>query len=219
VTGSSIRRRADAERNRERLLEATRIMLAQRGTRVSMDEIARAAGLGSGTLYRHFPHRGALLAAVITEHLVLVSADIYQASTLADPLEALRAAMHALAAHVAANRAVHEALLHHIEQRDLGTTPDLVAARTRALDLLDQLVHRAQDAGVLRTDIAASDLPLVLGVIGRINLPKNDLNLWERYFDLLIDGLRTPTPSQLSHQPPHTWWDLPRQVDRQPRLR
>jgi len=205
VASTSTQRRADAQRNRERLLEATRTMLAQRGAQVSMDEIARAAELGSGTLYRHFPRRGVLLAAVITDHFTQVNADLHQASTLADPLEALRAAMHTLAAHIAANRTVNEVLLNHLEQGRVEPTPELTASRTQTLDLVETLLRRAQDAGELRTDISATDLPPLVAAIGRIHVPNNDPNLWERYLDLVLDGLRTSTPAQLSHQPPKAW--------------
>jgi AcrR family transcriptional regulator len=171
-----------------------------------MDEIARASGLSSGTLYRHFPRRDELLAEVIREDVAGVISDITDAMALPDPLLALRAALHVLAARAAANRASAEMLVRHVEQGRLDLDPEFIPALTaegiRALDLFQAIITRAQNAGLVRTDITATDVPPILGAIGRIHVLDTDANIWERYLDLVIDGLCTPTPSRLSHQPP-----------------
>lgn len=195
-------RRADALRNREHLLATTRRMLAARGTDVSMDEIAKAAGLGSGTLYRHFPQRDELLAAVSTDLIAGLITGLEEAAAIPDPGDALQAGMQCFAGRIGANRAIRDVVLWRIGHRRMEQTPELIAARARAIELLDGLVRRAQQAGVLRTDVTATDLALVLGTVGRIRMAGNDDDLWERYLDLFFDGLAPQAATPLRHQPP-----------------
>ncbi|AKU15853.1 TetR/AcrR family transcriptional regulator [Luteipulveratus mongoliensis] len=192
--------RADARRNRDRLLVATRTLLAQRGTAVSMDEIARTAGVGSGTLYRHFPDRTRLLTAVLADRIQTVIEAIEAAADIEDPEVALRTALHEFGSVVAADRAVTELLIaEHVVE-----LPDNDALQVRALELLEGIVARAHAAGVLRTDIAATDLPPLIVAAVRAPLPglgdTEDPDLWERYLQVISDGLR---PSAASTPLPH----------------
>jgi AcrR family transcriptional regulator len=167
-----------------------------------MDEIAKKAGLGSGTLYRHFPHLGELLATVMSDVITAVVADLYEAAKIPEPDQALRAGMYALAGRIATNRAIRDVFLQHVQQHRIEITPELGAANAQTMELLDELARRAQQAGALRTDITAADLLPLLGTIGSIRVPNAPADLWERYLDLLLDGLAPEAATGLRHQPP-----------------
>jgi AcrR family transcriptional regulator len=158
--------------------------------------------LGSGTLYRHFPHLDELLGAVMTDVITAIIADLHEAAGISEPGEALRAGMQALTGRIAADRGIREVLLQHVQHHRIQMTPELVAARAHTMELLDDLVRRAQHAGMLRTDITATDLLPLLGTIGSIRGPDAADALWERYLDLLLDGLTPQAATPLRHQPP-----------------
>ncbi|HEY4020165.1 MAG TPA: helix-turn-helix domain-containing protein [Pseudonocardiaceae bacterium] len=149
--------RADARRNRELVLATARDLLAADGAAVSFDAIAHAAGLGVGTVYRHFPDRQALFAAVILERIVAFTADARAATEADDPGGAFLDFFVRLARQVALNQALCDAM---------DTGPLLVPDPMRAefLAVLGGLLARAQRTGTIRADLDVTDLlDLVIG--------------------------------------------------------
>ncbi len=152
--------RADARRNRELVLDAARDLLAEHGVAVSFDAIARAAGVGVGTVYRHFPDRPALFEAVVLDRIVGFAADARAAADAEDHGAAFLAFFTRLARQVALNQALCDAM------PDGGDGGVAVPAELRAefLAALTELLTRAQDAGAIRTDVTVTDvLDLVIG--------------------------------------------------------
>lgn len=200
VSGAPERRlRADAERNRLRLLAAARAVTAERGLDASADEIAREAGVGVGTLYRRFPTKEDLIAAAIDELSAQVVAHVRAAVAHPDAWEALRGGLHALAADLHANQAfldaVHPALAR----------PERPRALSAALrDALRPVFARAHAEGVLRADVVVEDVPLLVISAARL-VPKRadvDRDIWQRYFGILLDGLRPAAATPLPLAPP-----------------
>lgn len=178
--------------------EAAKVF-AERGARADVREIARAAAVGMGTLYRHFPTKEALLDAVI-RHDVAEWAQAAQAVTTEDPWEDLRQFLQdALQRHAA-----HRALLDSFGAA-LGDAADVRECRRRIRPVIEALVDRAQAAAVLRGDVTAVDIYLLLMALGRI-VPLGPA-AWQRQLDIALDGFRTPRPVTL-HTAPMTYDEL-----------
>jgi AcrR family transcriptional regulator len=177
--------RADAIRNRQKLIEVTVDLVLEVGGEPSRDAIAERAGVGIGTLYRHFPEQQALLHAAIRHVLERsISAGETLVDTLSDGVEALRQYMHvALDNGIGAVNIIHPLL----EDRDW---PDL---RARAETLMKALVAGAARDGVLRDDFSEHDIVFALTRFARplaIGLPAEDeRKLAHRHLDFYIDGL------------------------------
>jgi AcrR family transcriptional regulator len=180
--------RRDAEANRLRILAAAEEVLAARGLDVGVDEIAQAAGVGVGTLYRRFPTKEELVAAILQAR----AAELVEAATAAaagepDPGAALRAGLRACALRIVRHRAFLTAVLG-----PLRSSPRVRAARRTLLDGLAPLLARAQEAGAVRADVVVEDLPVLLSAVGRGGRPV------ERSLVLVLDSLRpqgaTPLP-------------------------
>jgi len=192
--------RADAERNRRRILDAARMVFADNGLGVGVDAVARAAGVGVGTLYRRFPTKVDLLGAVIEDGVCRLADEIEhieQAQT--DPWDAFAASVRAFAETIARDRGFYE-VIH-------GTPEFIPIARdskARLMGAVARLVKRAQDAGVVRADIVADDIAALCQVAAR--LPRWRLEaqpeLWTRYLALALDGLRPEGAHELPHAPP-----------------
>jgi AcrR family transcriptional regulator len=193
--------RQDAERNRERIVFAARDAFAEGGIDVSVEEVARRAGVGIGTVYRRFPDKEALIDAVFEEALRELVAIAREA--LADP-DAWRGFSRYLERMMelnASNRGLHAVLARHEHGRDR-----LAAVKARIRPLAAQLVAHAQAQGTLRPDFSPTDLPVVVASLGRvIELTKDaDPEVWRRYLGLLLDGLRTGAATPLPHPPLRT---------------
>jgi AcrR family transcriptional regulator len=184
--------RADAQRNREKLLTAAMAAFAERGVDASLEDIARTAGVGIGTLYRHFPSRDALMEAVYrhqVETLCDAASDLLATHT---PDEALALWMERFVAHVATKRGMAMAL-----KSVIGKDSELFAychglIRQSAASLL----KAAADAGAIRDDVDANDLMKAMSGICLVS----DQPGWEeqasRLVNLLVDGLRFRAPVQ-----------------------
>ena len=186
-------RRADAERNRARILAAASELFAERGVDASMPELAERAGVGVGTVYRAFPDKEHVVSAVIAERFRWLTREIDAATEADDPWTAFTDVVWKAAALHAKDRAFHQCLP---EALDL---PDISEARRRTLDALQRLIERAQAAGALRADVVAEDIPMLLAGIGLSRASGKGIS-WERHLALLIDGLRAegahPLPSK-----------------------
>jgi AcrR family transcriptional regulator len=175
--------RADARRNYDKLIAAAREAFTAAGSAASLEDIARRAGLGIGTLYRHFPTRQDLLEAVYVEE---VEALCRTAADLADapPWEALVAWLHRFVGYVATKQALAEELLSYV-------TPDADLfrnCRTAFYAAGEPLLVRAQEAHVARSD---TDITQVLQlVIGIAKIPSADPEQISHILDIALDGLR-----------------------------
>jgi AcrR family transcriptional regulator len=191
------RLRADALRNRERIVAAAREMLVEQGPEVPLDEVARRAGVGNATLYRHFPDRGALIHRV-TLHVMARIADQAEAALAeeADAFQALRRFVYA-----AADERIG-ALCPLLSQDIDKNHPEHVAARDRLSNAVEALMDRARRSGQLRTDVAVGDLMVALTQLTRpLPVPGTGCPHFDqfvhRHLQLFLDGLHTPARSEL----------------------
>jgi AcrR family transcriptional regulator len=182
------RPRADAERNRARLLEAAKTVFTEKGSAASLEEIARAAGVGIGTLYRHFPTRDALIEAVYvseSEQLFAVSAQL--AKTRA-PVAALREWLLIFVDYMAIKRGMLEAL-----NSIAGGAPELKATSgARLQQAVQTLVDRAVASGDIRLDMEPLDLLRALA--GVANTSPESKEAARRLVDILIAGVQSRAP-------------------------
>jgi AcrR family transcriptional regulator len=170
--------RADAARNREKVLQAARQAFADSGYGVPLDEIASRAGVGPGTVYRHFPSKEALFEAVVTARITDLVSDARARADADDPGEAFFGFLARIAAEAAAKRDLPDAISVAGALRE-----DLFAA-------LDLLLRRAQQAGAVRAGIVTSDLIVLLKGMFAALAGSTDPALHERVFAVLADGLR-----------------------------
>ena len=189
------RPRADALRNRERIVAAARDMFVECGAEVPFDEIARRAGVGNATLYRNFPDREALQREVVCSVLDRVSEQVEQMlAETGDAFEALSRFVHASAEERIG------ALCPMISETFDDNHPDLVASRERVEGLVEVLMERARGTGRLRTDIAVGDLMVAISQLTRPLPGTACLNMdrfVHRHLQLFVDGLRAPARSEL----------------------
>jgi AcrR family transcriptional regulator len=187
--------RADALRNRERIVTAAREMFTEFGPDVPLDDIARRAGVGNATVYRNFPDREALVRDVVCSVLDRTSeaAELALAQT-GDAFSALERFVHA-----SADERV-SALCPMVQSTFDQYHPDLVASRERIEQLVEQLMDRARTAGQLRADVSVGDLMVVVSQLSRPPAGTGCLTLdgfVHRHLQLFLDGLRAPAPSVL----------------------
>jgi AcrR family transcriptional regulator len=194
--GSRQRRpRADAIRNRERVLEAAKAVFSQGGTEAGLEAVARQAGVGIGTLYRHFPTREALYEAVYRREVEQLAELARQLAAELRPLEGLRRWMQALVEFVATKKGMAAALALATHK-----PPELMAYTTGRLhEAIGMLLRPAVDAGEVRGDISPEDL--LRAIVGLSYL--QDGPGWQvqvmRLLDVFLDGLRLrqDRPSEL----------------------
>jgi AcrR family transcriptional regulator len=189
------RPRADALRNRERIVAAAREMFVEFGAEVPFDEIARRAGVGNATLYRNFPDRDALAREVVCSVMDRTSEWVEEAlAASGDAFESLSGFVH-----FAADERIG-ALCPMLSENFDQNHPDLVAARDRITDLLQQLMARAREAGQLRPDVELGDVMIAVSQLTR-PLPGTACQgidrFVHRHLQLLLDGMRAPARSEL----------------------
>ncbi|MBL6457360.1 TetR/AcrR family transcriptional regulator [Belnapia sp. T6] len=177
--------RADAIRNRERVLEAAKSVFTQGGAEAGLEAVAREAGVGIGTLYRHFPTREALYEAVYRREVEQLAELAAQLAGEYGPMEALRRWMRALVQFVATKKGMGTALALAAHK-----PPELMAySATRFQEVMGMLLRPAAEAGLVRTDIGSDDL--LKAVIGLCYL--QDGPGWQeqalRLLDVFLDGL------------------------------
>lgn len=178
--------RADAERNRNRLIEVAKAAFADIGAEVSLEEIARIAGVGIGTLYRHFPTRDAMVEAVYRREVHQLAEAAAQLLESKPPVEALRAWMGLFIDHIATKKIIAPALTSLTG----GTTELFAASGVLIKSAVALLVDRAVAAGDIRRDVDSIDLLYALAGFANVNNGPG----WEpsarRLLDILIAGLR-----------------------------
>ena len=182
--------RVDAVKNREHLLQVAHDAFAQNGS-VSLNTIAKQAGVGSGTLYRHFPTREALILAVYRHDVTRLVDSVPQVLAEHPPIEAFREWFRTLAAYVRPKHGLGEALHSAAVQDAINETYAPVVAAVA------QLLRACADAQSLRPDLDADDVLLLMGFMWRVAPDTEGLAQAERLMEMTITGLR-PRPGQTS---------------------
>jgi AcrR family transcriptional regulator len=189
--------RADAVRNRAQLLAAAADEFAERGLDASVADIARRAGIGKGTVFRHFPTKDDLIAAIVLERVEALGAIGENLLESADPGAALLEFLTAAA--------------HQRQQRDLSflqgagdSHPVTGPARARMFQTIHALVDRAREHGAIRPDITGTDVILLMCAPNYVisYVPDAAPDLWQRYLAIIFDGLRPEGAHSLPQPPP-----------------
>ncbi|QFZ24476.1 TetR/AcrR family transcriptional regulator [Saccharothrix syringae] len=180
--------RSDARRNYDRLVEAADLAFTEHGTDASFDEIAKRAGVGSGTLYRHFPTREALMRAVFAERINKVCAQGEELLATDDPLHALTSWLRQLI-----DLTMRRGLATALVAREKTSTSELFHACHEALRVTARpLLARAQLDGGIRPDLALTDLLLLCHAIASsVERSREGAEQANRLLDLVLEGLRT----------------------------
>ena len=184
--------RADAERNRARILAAASEVFAERGLDVSLDDIAMAAGVGVGTVYRRFTDKDALIDALFEEKIDRAVELADDALEIEDPWEGLTTFMRGMCRLQAEDRGFKDALLTRGHGRER-----VAAARERIAPRAMELLARAQEAGAVRADLGPFDVPMINLCVGLIADRTRDIapDYWERILTILIDGISAKGPT------------------------
>jgi AcrR family transcriptional regulator len=182
--------RADAARNRARLLNTAKAAFAAKGSNASLDEIARTAGVGAGTLYRHFPTRDALIEAVYLNETQQLADAAKQLALSHSPVEALREWMRLFVGFIATKRVMAEALASLA-----GGTSALYATTTALVTAaLALLVDRAVLSGDIRLELDPLDLLRALAGVAHTGPTPHLEESANRLIDVLIAGLQAASP-------------------------
>ena len=189
--------RSDARRNRERLVTSARELFAREGVEVTVEEITHHAGVGMGTLYRHFPRKEELIDAVLEDSFAELVELAERAAAEEDAWAGFAGFLEQALARHAANRGLKDVVASSGHGRQRAQ-----AIRARIQPLLRRLVERAQEQGTLRADFTPEDLPLVFWTASRVIEMTATVapDHWRRYLGLVLDGLRAPAATTLPVQ-------------------
>ena len=199
--------RRDAERNRQRILDAARELFAERGLGVTLNDIAHHAGVGVGTVYRRFPDKAQLIDELFEQRIDDVVALAHEAASDPDPWNGLVGFLRGTAERQAADRGIKEILT---------SSPDgserVYRMRDRLMPIGAELVRRAQEAGTLRADIAVTDMPMIQLMLSSLMDASHDVepDLWRRYLALLLRGM---APAEAPTEPLSPGPVSPDQID------
>lgn len=186
--------RADARRNHARIVEAAEAAFRDHGALVQMEEIARAAGVGIGTLYRHFPTKEALIAELIAARQATCVSDAERAMAEQDAWAALERFLYGAAEQMATDAGLRDALAgaHGIDAQAVMKWKNCAVQRDRLQERLASMLDRARADGTLRPDVTATDLhALLCGLSGAISQGGD----WRRLTGIVLTGLRATGPS------------------------
>ncbi|MGH3373757.1 MAG: TetR/AcrR family transcriptional regulator [Actinoallomurus sp.] len=194
-------RRADASRNHERILSAARAVFVEDGPEASLDEVARRAGVGNATLYRHFGDREDLIRQVATHVMAQVADDAESAlAEERDPFRALRRCLQTTASHGIG------AVLQVVRGRFVKDET-FFAVRERGVAAFEEIMRRARESGQLRPDVTFDDVWSMLAQLTR-PLPGCNRTSFDarvgRYLEIFLAGLRAPAPNELPSSSPGT---------------
>ena len=181
--------RADARRNREKVLEAARAVFSEQGRDAQMDDVARAAGVGVGTVYRHFPTKEALIEALMVSAFEAIAAAAEAALEVEDPWDAFTSVLWRGAETMAGDRALSE-----VFASIPGATEAVMPTVAGLTDTMSELIRRAQKAGALREDLIVDDIPMVMCGIGSATKKEHRCqDAWRRHLTIVLDGMRAPS--------------------------
>jgi AcrR family transcriptional regulator len=187
---SRVPQRADAQRNRERLLTAAETAFNARGAGASLDDIAKAAGVGNATLYRHFPTRAKLLEAVYDQRIAELCAAAAELAEPAAPARALHEWLRAVVAHVTDRRVLTDAFLAAYEGPADIEPPQFAAWHDALFAAGRPLLAAAQDAGTARRDLDIAELLALVTGVARAGSPAQA----ERFLSVLLEGITPRLP-------------------------
>jgi AcrR family transcriptional regulator len=195
---SDRQRRADARRNRERVLAAASDVLAESGLKAPMEEIARRAGVGVGTVCRNFPTKKDMVDAVLADLYGTLLTDALDGLDNPDAGAAFETFVVVLSAFLARHRALAEQMANEMEP---PAAPP--ASRERLWEAISQLVARAQAVGTVRADIGPADVALLLSGVAHATAVAGESQhgLRDRYVRIVLDGLRPSEASALPGEP------------------
>jgi len=185
--------RADARRNHAAVIAAAKELFADQGLDAQMPDVAKAAKVGVGTVYRHFPNKDDLIAALVAERFERLAEKAREGVEAEDPWEGLCAFIRFSAQIQADDRGLCEVM---------GSRPEVMDAAARAAglpELCERLVKRAQGAGELRRDLVWEDIPMIACGLGRITQATVGpaTGRWPRLLEIILDGLRAPGTGKL----------------------
>jgi AcrR family transcriptional regulator len=183
--------RADARRNRERVISAAAVVFAEQGHEAQMDDVAKRAGVGVGTVYRHFPTKEALIEALAVNCFEKIVAAGKEALLNPDPWEAFSGALWAGAELTASDRSFTE-----IVGELSGPMPLPPSLQCEMEETYGELIRRAQASGELRADLVLDDVGMFMCGIG-VGARKTHTcpDAWKRHLAIIIDGLRASNAS------------------------
>jgi AcrR family transcriptional regulator len=191
----SVRRalRADARRNREAVIAAAKTLFAEQGLDAQMPDVAKAANVGVGTVYRHFPTKDDLIAALVAERFERLAERAREDLQTSEPWEGISDFIRFSAQIQADDRGLCEVM---------GSRPEVMDAAARAAglpELCERLVKRAQRSGQLRRDLTWEDVPMIACGLGRITQANSGpaTGRWPRLVEIILDGLRAPGSGKL----------------------
>src|SRR6202050_4950423 len=180
-----VRRRKDAELNRRRLLDASREVFRDRGLGATLHDVARQAGLGVGTAYRHFANKDELIDALFDDMVETVDGYLREAEEQPDAWLGLMGALENVCEVQAFDRGLREVML------GTGRGPERQRQmRARVGPVGAVIVARVQDKGTLRTDVVPADFPVLQLMVGTVTDHLGQPELWRRYLTIIVDGLR-----------------------------
>jgi AcrR family transcriptional regulator len=179
--------RRDAERNRQRILAAAAQVFTERGLDATLDEVAKAAGVGIGTVYRRFPDKETLVSELFRDRIDALVTVAEQACATTDPWHGLVSFLEFAATAMAGDLGLRQLMMFGTYDRD-----QVCYARDRMRPVISRLVERAQASGDLRTDFRATDVKMIAFMLASIAEYAAHVtpDVWRRYLTMLIDGLR-----------------------------
>jgi AcrR family transcriptional regulator len=193
--------RKDAARNRQRILDAAYELFARRGLSVTLNDIAHYAGVGVGTVYRHFPDREQLIDGLFEQRIDEVAALLEAALEDPDPWHGLTGFLERNLELQANDRGLRELILGAA-----GGFERLARARARLYPVGVQLIERTRATGALRADVEPQDLPLIQLMLSSVIDVSHDIapELWRRFLALVLRGMRAEpgAPEPLPAEPP-----------------
>jgi AcrR family transcriptional regulator len=180
--------RADARRNRERIMSAGRELFALQGPQAQMDEIAAHAGVGIGTVYRHFPTKEALLTAMVRDRFQEFAEKATLAEEILDPLESLESIIRGSAEAVEGDAGFQLAMMGSNQLEWEGIEEQKAALA----EVLTRIIARAVDAGVVRDDFTVDDFGMVMcGITSTMYYQPGSAN-WRRHLEIVLHGICIP---------------------------
>jgi AcrR family transcriptional regulator len=191
--------RADARRNRERVLDAALHCFATDGLEAQIDDVASRAKVGVGTVYRHFPTKDALIEAIADDYFAHQAEAARAALDVADPWEAFSGYVHRASDILGDCRALTQVLSDRPEM--MGAAAVRAGEKLGFFDTLTTLIDRAKDAGGLRQDFRLEDVPLIMCSLGSLQTRKGEYTSWRRMRAIVLEGLRAPGFEPLPDEP------------------
>ncbi len=190
--------RKDAQRNRDLLVHTARQLYAARGLDVSLDEIARTAGLSSGTLYNHFPDRADLIDAVFADRVATVQRFAQHALGIEDPWAGFVHFLERICELQAADRGYNDLVSRRVPQAAAPTE-----GHRQGYELMKQIIERARRAGALRPDFTLEDMSFVTWGTARTVQATAGVRpeVWRRHLAIMLDGLRASAAHPLPEPP------------------